>query len=155
MPSSVRVGVRPMMASTRSYSSALRPKLRARDSLTGVCMRSCSGSSERVEQRLAVGAAHQRIDQVLGVRHQAEDAQIGAENAGDGAGAAVEIDLWRHVAGLGGVAEGDQALSFQAVERVLIGEIVAVAVRHDGAEGLARLVLVGEDGVSALDPQVA
>src|SRR5947209_174151 len=116
MPSSVSVGVRPMMASTRSYSSALRPKLRARDSLAGVCMRSCSGSSERVEQRLAVSTTHQRIDQILGVRHQAEDAQIGAENAGDGAGAAVQIDLRRHLACFGGVAEGDQALAFQTVE---------------------------------------
>src|SRR4051794_40154881 len=149
MPSSVNVGVRPMMASTRLYSSALSPKLRARNSLTGVCMRSCSGSSERVEQRLAVGAAHQRINHVLGVRHQAEDAQIGAEDAGDGAGAAVEIDLGRHLGRLGGVAEGDQALGFQAVEGVAVGEIVAVAVRHDGAEGLAGLVLVGEDGVGA------
>src|SRR3954470_13778732 len=122
MPSSVRVGVRPMMASTRSYSSALRPKLQARDSLAGVCMRSCSGSSERVEQRFAVGAAHQRIDQVLRVRHQAEDAQVGAENAGDRAGTAVEIDLRRHLACFGGVAEGDQALAFQTVEGLLIGE---------------------------------
>ena len=32
---------------------------------------------QRVEQRLAVGAAHQRIHQVLGVRHQSEHAQIG------------------------------------------------------------------------------
>src|SRR5689334_8461195 len=100
-----------MMVSTRLYSSALRPKLRARDSLTGFCMRSCSGSSERVEQRLAVGAAHQRIDQVLGVRHQAEDAQIGAEDAGDRAGAAVQIDIRGGLASLGGVAEGDQALA--------------------------------------------
>src|SRR3954452_22743595 len=104
MPSLVSVGVRPMMASTRPYSSGLRPKLRARDSLTGFCMRSCSGSSERVEQRLAVGAAHQRIDQVLGVRHQAEDPQIRTENAGDGAGAAVQIDLGRHLGRLGGIA---------------------------------------------------
>ena len=35
------------------------------------------GRGEGVEQRLAVGAAHQRVHQVLGMRHQAEHAQVG------------------------------------------------------------------------------
>src|SRR5574337_507317 len=37
---------------------------------------------EGVEQGLAVGAAHQWVDQVLRVRHQAEGAQVGAVDAG-------------------------------------------------------------------------
>ena len=90
-PSSVSVGVRPMIASTRAYSSALSPKARA-SALIDACARSRGERrSEAVEQRLAVGAAHQRIDQILGVRHQAEHAQVRAVDAGDAAGAAVAV----------------------------------------------------------------
>src|SRR5271165_105982 len=154
-PSSVSVGVRPMMVSTRLYSSALRPKLWARDSLTGVCMRSCSGGSQRLEQRLAICSADQRIDEILRVRHDAEDAQVRAEDSRDRAGTAVQIGLRRQVAGPGGVAESDEILAVQPMQRGVIGEIVAVAVRHDTSKSLAGVVAAGERGVGALDPQVA
>ncbi len=155
-PSSVSVGVRPMMASTRPYSSALRPKLRARDSVDfGSFMGGVYAAASASNSGLPSVAAHQRVHQVLGMRHQAEHAQVGAEDAGDGAGAAVEVGLRRHLAGPGGVAERDQVLAFQPVQRGVVGEIVAVAMRHDAAEGLAGLVVAGERGVGALDAQVA
>ena len=56
---------------------------------------------------------------------------------------------------LAGIAQGDEVLAFQPVEGGVVGEVVAVAVRHDAAEGLAVLVMAGEGGVGALDPQVA
>src|ERR1700753_584675 len=100
-PSSVKLGVRPMMVSTRPYSSELRPKLRARVSSTVGFMKPGLRCREGVEQWFAVGAAHQRVHQVLGVGHQAEDAEVGAEDAGDGAGAAVQVCFGRQVAGSG------------------------------------------------------
>src|SRR5665213_1329955 len=39
------------------------------------------GGGDAVEQRFAVGAAHQRIDEILGVRHQTEHAQIWRKDA--------------------------------------------------------------------------
>ena len=61
----------------------------------------------------------------------------------------------RDLARRGGVAERDQALAFQPVERGVVGEVVAVAMRHRGAEDLAALIARGEDGVGALDAQMA
>ena len=54
-----------------------------------------------------------------------------------------------------GVAQRHQALAFQPIERCVVGEVVAVAVRHHRAEYLAALVLAGEDGVGAFDAQMA
>ncbi len=56
---------------------------------------------------------------------------------------------------LGGVAQGDEIFALQPVERGVVGEVVAVAVRHDAAKRLAALVVPGEGGIGAFDPQVA
>ena len=76
-PSSVSVGVRPMISRTFAYSSAFSPKSRASAWLTSRSIQAACG--QRIEQRLAVGPAHQRIHQVLRMRHQPEHAQILAE----------------------------------------------------------------------------
>ena len=80
-----------MMASTSAYSSPLSPNSWASAWLTSRALKPRAPTQEAVEQRQAVGAADQRIDQVLGMRHQAEDAQVRAEDAGDVAGAAVAV----------------------------------------------------------------
>ena len=114
-----------------------------------------SAAAESVEQRLAVGAAHQRIDEILRMRHQAEHAQIGAVDAGDVARAAVAVGFRRDLARGCRIAEGDEVVAFEPVERVLVGEVVSVAMRHRGAEGLPALIMSGEGGIGALHPQVA
>ncbi len=112
-------------------------------------------AASEFEQRLAAGAAHQRIDQVLRVRHQAENAPIGTEDPGDRAGAAVTVGGRRDLPRRRGVAQGDEVLLLQPVEGRVVGEVVAVAVRHDRAEGRAGRVTAGEHGVAALDAKMA
>ena len=51
------------------------------------------GPRQTLEQAAPIGAADQGIDEVLGVRHQAEHAQILRINAGDGMGRAGRNDL--------------------------------------------------------------
>ena len=79
------------------------------------------------EERQAVLAAHEGVHQVLGVGHEAEDAEVGGKDAGDVAGGVVAVPA--------GVAEGDEVLGFQAVQGLVVSEVVAVAMSHGGAEG--------------------
>jgi pyruvate carboxylase len=106
-------------------------------------------------RHLAASAAHQRIDQVLGVRHQAEDPVIGAQNSSDRAGAAIAIGVFRGVAGWGRVAECHQALMFQSVKGRFVSEIIPVTMRHHGAKRRALLEAAGERGVAPFDPKMA
>ena len=61
-----------------------------------------------MEEREAVGTTHEGVHEVLGVGHQAEDAEVGGVDAGDGAGGAVGVGTV--------VAEGDEVLAFEAVD---------------------------------------
>ena len=76
----------------------------------------------------AVGAALQRLDQVLRVRHHAEDVAALVEDAGDGVERAVGVG------GVGGaavgvdVAEGDAVLALEPGERRVVAAVVAVAM---------------------------
>src|SRR5438105_1486324 len=84
----------------------------------------------------------------LGVRHQAEHPQVGAVDAGDVARTAVVVGLRGDAAVRRRVAERHQAVALQPIERGIIGVVVAVAVRHRCAKGLAALVTAGERGIS-------
>src|SRR6266536_1165475 len=115
MPVSVRFGVRPRIAQARSNSSRLRPSSPANSAVTLLPImlfrergrlarmrpgrprsdRDAGASLQRahqaVEEGAAVGSPQQRIGRVFGMRHQAEDRAALVEDAGDGAGRAVEI----------------------------------------------------------------
>src|SRR3954471_13159719 len=115
--SSTWFGGRPSLATTRAYSSRVRPRATASCAVGSV---SASGGDTRLhrgrhpgEERESVGgAAHEHVDGVLGVRHQAEHVAALVEDARDGARRAVEglaVD----------VAQDDLTLGLQHVELVL------------------------------------
>ena len=105
------------------------------------------GFRDALEEGQAVLAAGEGVRVVLGVGHHAEDAEVGGEDAGDVADGAVAVAV--------GVTEGDEALALQPVQRRVIGEVVAVAMGHRGAEGFALLPARGVGGAGAFDAEGA
>src|SRR3569833_660403 len=99
MPSSTTVGSRPMIFSSRSYSSGARPCSATIcgvicgpfGSLTGGCSSAATvttsysrkGLDQTFEHRLAVAAAEQRLHGILRMRHQAHHRFGLIEPAGD------------------------------------------------------------------------
>src|SRR5579863_4949252 len=135
MPVSVRLGVRPRIAEARANSSALNPISAANSAVTleliigarmsrvlqdGPRRSSLQRADKAVEKGPAVGAAEERIGGVLGVRHQPQNRAGVVEDAGDGAGRAVEVIVVGQRARRAAIAEGDAALALQPVERILV-----------------------------------
>ncbi len=87
-----------------------------------------SAAAETGEEPRAVGAAVRRVGRALGVRHQPEHPPVRREDAGDVA---------RRAVGVVDVAEGDAVLALEPVERVGVGEVVAVVVGDRQPDGLA------------------
>src|SRR3954468_3919987 len=103
--SSTWLGSRPSLSQTRRYSSAVSPRATASSRLgSNCCMR------HRPEDGQAIGGAGQRVDGVLGVRHQAEDVARLVAHARDVALRAVVV---------GGVAQHDLILDGVEVRRVV------------------------------------
>src|SRR4029077_20995095 len=132
MPVSVRFGVRPRSAQARSNSSALSPSSAARSAVTLLPITLLQRADEAIEQRASVSPPQQGIGCILGMRHQPEHRAAVVEDAGDGAGRAVDIVLVGQLARRAAIAERDEALVLQTVERALVGSVVAVVVggRH-------------------------
>src|SRR5439155_1302417 len=99
-----------------------------------------------------VDAAGQALDGVLGVRHEPDDVPPGAAHAGDVGERAVGVRLRRRAPGAVGVAEDDAPLALERRERVLVGDVAALAVLHRQLEHLAGAAALGEEGVGRLDP---
>src|SRR4026209_1393967 len=80
MASSTSLGSRPRSATMRAYSSPVRPSSTARAAWSG-----SDGAlkGQAYEELQAVGRSGQRVDRVLGVRHQAEHVALGGAQAGD------------------------------------------------------------------------
>src|SRR5215469_13723379 len=121
MPSSVRLGARPMIFRIRSYSSAVSP---CSATMSGVIagsaaiglplgglftMMPCSRKSlhHAPEHGASVGGAVQRLDRILGMGHQPQDVLGLVEDAGDSAGRAVGIGFGGQRALGIAIAEGD------------------------------------------------
>ena len=75
--------------------------------------------------------AHQRLGGALGMRHHAHHVALAIEDAGDVAQRAV---------GIIDVAEGHAVLGFEFVQRALVGDVAAFAVRDRQAQHLALCV---------------
>src|SRR5215469_5729488 len=139
MPSSTRLGSRPISSLTFAYSASERPCSRT---ISGVM--SVTGSRKRfnetLEQGDAVRAAQQRIADALGMRHQAQHVALLAEDSRDVAGRAVGIVA-------GGVAESDAAFAFEAVQRLFVGDVIAFAMRNREDHAFALAVVPREDGL--------
>ena len=76
--------------------------------------------------------------------HHAQNVAAGADDPGDVTRGAVRIRIFADVPILGGVAEDDATVGLQVVQRLRIGEIVALAVGDGDAQDLACLALAGE-----------
>src|SRR3546814_6489029 len=100
-------------------------EMRISDWSSDVCSSDLPSGADRFqqpfEQAAAVGAAVGGLDPAFGMRHHAEDIAGRIEDAGDVARRAVDV---------GGIAEGDAAFAFEPVERIGIGEIIAVMMRR-------------------------
>src|SRR3954453_9142185 len=111
--SSTWLGSRPSLSQTRRYSSAVRPRATASSSVGKSCC-----TRHRLEDRQAVGGAGERVDRVLGVRHEPEDVARLVAHAGDVALRAVVI---------GRVAQDDLV-----GDRVEVGVVVEAGRVLDG-----------------------
>src|SRR5580698_7968949 len=142
MPSSTKLGSRPISPRMRSYSASESPCSRT---ISGVIlvMRLYSGKGfdQALEQPAAVGAAKGLIHHPFGMGHQPQHIAFLAQNAGDVAGRTVGILAL-------GITESDPVLAFQPVERLVIGEIAAFAMRHRKGHTLAIVIFAGEAGLS-------
>src|ERR1700726_2180485 len=112
------------------------------------------GPRQTLEQAAPIGAADQGVDEVLGVRHQAEHAQILRINAGDGMGRAVRIGRFAQPASRVALAEGDELLALQPRHRRIIGDIIAFTMSDADLDGLMLRIGIGEGRIGALDPQM-
>ncbi len=83
-----------------------------------------------------------------------EHRAVWLEDAGDRAGRAVEIVRLGEAAVGGAIAEGDQALAFEPVERIGVGGVVAVVMGDRHPDRLAGIVAAGKDRLAVLDPQM-
>jgi hypothetical protein len=76
-------------------------------------LRAAASGCEAFEHAAPVGSADQRIDQVLGVRHQAEDVEARVVDAGDGVDRAVGVGVAPDRAVGVAIAEGDSAAALR------------------------------------------
>src|SRR4029079_7758126 len=138
MPSSTKLGSRPISPRMRSYSASDRPCSRT---ISGVILvmpsYSRKGFDQALEQLAAVRAAQDVIHHPLGMGHQAQDIALFGKDAGDVASRAIGILAF-------GITEGDAVLAFQAVQRFLVGEITAFAMGDREGDALAALVMAGK-----------
>src|ERR1700744_4404776 len=117
MPSSTKVGSRPIRVRMRSYSASESPCSRTMSGVILVMpLYSGKGFDQAFEQLAAVGAAERIVHHPFGVGHQAQHIAFLAQNAGDVAGRAVGVLA-------PGIAEGDAVLALQAVQCLFIREI--------------------------------
>src|SRR5207248_8012281 len=97
------------------------------------------------EEGLAVGAAEQRVGGVLGMRHQSENCAGLVEDAGDRARRAVEVCFLGTLTTRVAIAEGDEAMRFEPVERLGICRIIPVVMRDRHPDSLAGFIAAGKD----------
>src|SRR5690606_37983136 len=83
---------------------------------------------QRLEDGRAVGIAQQRLDAAPRVPHTPEHVARLVRDAGDVARRAVRVGPRRGLAGRRRVAEDDLAVRLEAVERLVVGVVVALAV---------------------------
>ncbi len=113
-------------------------------------------SGEAFDQPLehlgAVGAAERRIGKALRMRHQPKHGARLVQDAGDVVARAVGIGFGRERAVAVAIAEGDTAVAFEALKRLVIGEIAAVLMGDGEGDDVALGVAAGEAGVGCAPP---
>src|SRR6476469_6377499 len=137
--SSTSLGSRPSFSTMSAYSDWVRPRSSALPRPGTVSDGDTGGALEQLQ---AVGGAQQRVDRVLGMRHEPDDVAALVADARDvvrrPVGVAV-VGVAQH--DLAGVLQAARAGREEAPRRVLDGD----------REDLARLAGGGEGGVGPLD----
>ena len=133
MPSSVSDGVRPMMASTLAYSSALSPNV-AGERLVDHLVHAAIASTMPWNNGNPSVPPISGSTRSSGVRHEAEHAQVRRVYAGDGGGRSRSGSDPHN-----GMATSPSPSS--RFQRCVIGKIVAVAMRHRRPEHFATLIV--------------
>src|SRR5215213_135949 len=143
--SSTWFGARPSLSRISAYSSRVSPSATASPT-DGSALGGDALTDRGLEQLQPVGRAGERVDRVLGVRHEPDDVALGVRDAGDVVGRPVGVAVVR-------VAE-----DHVEVGELLVGDVVAPArvLDRDGEDlaGLARRRprrTVADD----LDPELA
>src|SRR5262249_25577914 len=92
------------------------------------------------EQAASIGRADRGFHVVLRVWHHAEHITAVVENARDRVGRAVDVPFRIEAAVGRGVAEQYPALALEPRDRLLVGDVVALAVRHRHPDYLPGVV---------------
>ncbi len=92
----------------------------------------------------AVARSHQRLGGILRVRHQPHHIAAFVQNARDVAQGAIRIFQ---------IAQHDAIFGFQLIERALIGDVAAFAVRDGNQQALALVGFGGKRRISGFHPQ--
>src|SRR6266705_5290233 len=87
------------------------------------------------------------------MRHHPEYVARLVKDARDGIGRAIEVPLRIEAAVRRSVAEQHPALAFKPRDGLLVGDVIALAMRDRHADHLTRIVAACERRVGALDPQ--
>ena len=161
------VGSRPMIFSRRSYSSGVRPCSAticgviagSLGSLTGGFFSTVTTAHDRASTRPSNSAlpsvppsSGSTAFSGCGIRPSTVLRLV--EDAGDVADRAVGIAACRRPCRRRAVAEGDLAAILEPLQRVVVGEVVAVGMGDRDPDHLARLVAVGEQALAGLDLEV-
>src|SRR5687768_10260868 len=161
MPSSVNVGVRPSIATSRSYSSLLRPCSATSAGViagspgrgaTAATLRRHAGE-DRLQKTDSILGAEERAARALRMRHQPEHVALLVDDPGDVALGAVGIGVRADISAGVRIPEDNPVAGFQCVENLRRGVIAAVAVGDGNLQHFGALVEVGEQRVVVLHPQ--
>src|SRR5262245_19609333 len=87
------------------------------------------------------------------MRHHPEHVALVAENACDGIGRTIVVPIRIETAVGGSVAEQHPALALEPRDGLLVGDVVALAMRDRHADDLARIITARERRIGALDSQ--
>src|SRR5581483_4325705 len=153
MPSSVKLGSRPISLRKRSYSSGFSPCSATSSGVIFGSLGIISGGFERLdqafEQAAAVGGADNGINVIFRMRHQAENVQFFRQNAGDRVHRAVEMRIDHAISG--SVAEGDEILALEPGKGFCVRDIIALAMSNRHADDASSVIAAREGCIGALD----
>src|SRR5438128_1661727 len=142
MPSSVKVGLRPSIATIRSYSACVRPCSATRAALiSGSPGRGSTLDTldrhtreQRLEQAQPVTRPESGLRCPLRVGHQAEHIATLIHDSGDVALGSVRIRVGSGIAFGVAIAEDNPVFSFQSIENLRWRGVTAVAMRDRDRE---------------------
>src|SRR3990170_317737 len=146
IPSSVKVGVRPSIATSRRYSSSLSPCSPTSAGViagsptrgaTAVILRRHAGEN-RLQKTDSIVGAEQRTAGALRVRHHAQHVAVLADDSRDVALGPVGVGVRADVPAGVRIPEDNPAFGLECIEYGGLGEVASVPVGYGELQKLAR-----------------